>query len=141
LTTEKISKEPTKKVETASDTVKTQLAKTSIELAALRSEVGRYKTENDALKQMNIDLTNVIETDLKADLILKIQAASKGKYTPNDLQHLQVEQLKNIEEVLYKAGNFENTASYKTIRAGAASFDHSARLTVGNLYKQPKGES
>lgn len=130
-----------KKQETASDTVRTQLAKISIDNAALLSENTALKNENTAVKQMNIDLTNVIENDLKADLILKIQAASKGRYQPNDLQPLSVEQLKNIEEVLFKAGAFEAPSTFKSIRAGAASFDHSARLTVGNLYKNTKGES
>lgn len=130
-----------KKAETASDTVKTQLAKMSIDNAALLSENTRLKDEITAIKQVNVDLANVIETDLKADIILKIQAASKGRYQPNELQPLSVEQLKNIEEVLLKSGAFEGTATFKSIRAGAAAFDHSARLTVGSLYKNPRGES
>jgi len=130
-----------KKTETASDTVKTQLAKFSIETAALRAENENLKVEIVALKQQNIDLANVIENDLKADIMVKVQAASKGRYTPNELQALNVEQLKNIEEVLFKAGAFEPSATYKSIRAGTTTFDHSARLTVGSLYKHPKGES
>jgi predicted nucleic acid-binding Zn-ribbon protein len=130
-----------KKQETASDTVKTQLAKFSIENAALLSENTRLKDEKTALMQQNIDLANVIENDLKADIIVKIQGASKGRYQRNELQSLNIEQLKNIEEVLQKTGAFESTTTFKSIRAGAAAFDHSARLTVGNLYKNPRGES
>jgi hypothetical protein len=135
------TKKQDKKQETASDTVKTQLAKFSIENAALLSENTSLKDENTALKQQNIDLANVIENDLKADIIIKIQGASKGRYQRNELQSLNIEQLKNIEEVLQKTGAFESTATFKSIRAGAATFDHSARLTVGSLYKQPKGEN
>jgi hypothetical protein len=89
------------------------------------------------LKTQCGELANVIENDLKADLVVKIQAASKGKYQPDELQNLPVEQLKNIEEVLMKSGAFEN-ATFKSIRAGSLGFDHSARLTVGSLYKPPQ---
>jgi len=133
---EQKKKEP--KAETASDTVKTQLAKMSLEIASANEELKHLKDENAALKQVNLDLTNVVENDLKSDLILKIQAASKGRYTSEELQAIPVEQLKNIEEVLVRAGAFEGAATFKSIRAGSAGFDHSARLTVGNLYKTPQ---
>lgn len=126
------------KNETASDTVRTQLASMSLQVAALTTERDRLANENVALKQTNIDLANVIETDLKSDIIQRIQAASKGKYQPNELQPLSIKELKNIEEVLVKSGAFDNAASFKSIRAGTAGFDHSNRLTVGSLYKEGK---
>ena len=126
------------KIESPSDTVKTQIAKASLEIASLTAERNMLKEENTAMKQQLIDLTNVIETDLKSDLIVKIQAASQNRYQPTELQHLPVERLKDIEEVLVKTGAFTNPATFKNIRAGAASFNHDARLTVGNLYKNPK---
>ena len=130
---------PNKQEETKSpsDTVKTQLASASLQIASLTAERDMLKGENTTLKQQVIDLTNVVEQDLKSDLIVRIQAASQGKYQPNDLQPMPVERLKDIEEVLVKAGAFTNPATFKNIRAGAASFNHDARLTVGNLYKNP----
>lgn len=132
---------PTKKpekIETPSDTVKTQLATASLQIASLTAERDMLKQENVELKQANLDLTNVLENDLKSDLIVRIQAASQNKYTPNELQHLNVEKLKDIEEVLVKAGAFTNPATFKNINAGNAGFNHDARLTVGSLYKNPK---
>ena len=129
------------KIETPSDTVKTQLATASLQIASLTAERDLLKQENTELKQANLDLTNVLENDLKADLIVRIQAASQGKYTPNELQTRPVEELKNIEEVLVKAGAFTNPATFKNIHAGNAGFNHDARLTVGNLYKNPKETS
>ena len=128
----------TKEIETASDTVRTQLAQLSLDNAALLKRVETYETENTALKQQNIDLAHVIETDLKSDVILKIQAASHGKYQPNELQPMSLDKLKNIEEVLFKSGAFDSPELFKSIRTGSASFDHSNRLTVGSLYEGEK---
>jgi len=126
-----------KKQEASSDTVKTQLATLSLQTATQKNTIQRLRKENDALKQHNSELASVIENDLKADLIIKIMAASK--YSREELDKLPVEQLKNVEETLSKTEGFAE-ATYKTIRAGTAGFDHSARLTVGDLYK-PGGKT
>ena len=120
---------------TKNDTVRTQLASMSLQVASLTKALETKETENIALKQQNIGLANVIETDLKSDFILRIQAASKGKYQPNELQTMNIDQLKTIDEVLVKSGAFDSTATFKSIRAGSSGFDHSSRLTVGSLYK------
>ena len=128
----------TKEIETASDTVRTQLAQFSLENAALTKQVERLTDENTVLKQQVIDTANVIENDLKSDIIVKIQAASHGKYQPNELQPMSLDKLKNIEEVLFKSGAFDSPELFKSIRTGSASFDHSNRLTVGSLYEGGK---
>lgn len=125
---------------TASDTVKTQLAQLSLDNAALTTKANRLEKANTLLKQNNLDLTRVIETKLKSDIIMKIQVASKHRYTPDELQSRTVEELLNIEEVLEKGGALSKSGSFKSIRAGTAGFDHSARLTVGSLYKPPESE-
>jgi hypothetical protein len=112
------------------DTVKTQLASMSLENASQKAEIERLTQENEVLKTQNAELASVIENDLKADLTVRIQAASA--YTPEELSVLNVEQLKNIEETLSKTGAF--TAKFKPIRAGNAGLDHSARLTVGDKF-------
>jgi len=74
-------------------------------------------------------LASVIETDLKADLKLKIMA--KSDFKDSDLQPLKVEQLQQIDETLSRTKGGD-TASYKPIRAGNDS--SAGRTTVGDLY-------
>lgn len=130
--------ETKKKQQASSDTVKTQIAALSLTTATQKETIKRLRKDNDALKTHNLELASVIENDLKADLTLRIMASSK--YSKEELGNLDVKQLKNIEETLSKT-EAATSATYKTIRAGNAGFDHSARLTVGSLYKKPEVEN
>jgi hypothetical protein len=64
------------KTEIASDTIKTANAKLTLDNAHLTSVNTQLAEENKALRTQ-LELSNsIIENDLKADLIMKIQAAS-----------------------------------------------------------------
>ena len=116
------------KIEIATDTVKTQLAAMTLSNREKEIALAALDEENKALKQQNVELAAVIENDLKADLTIKIMAASQ--YTNNDLANMTVEQLQSIHETLSHSKGY--IASFKSIRAGNASAQIS-RLTVGDL--------
>jgi hypothetical protein len=118
------------KTETALDsTVKVQLASITLDNARLTKENAVLAEENKGLKAQNVQLASVIETDLKADLKLKIMA--KGDYKDADLEPLKVEQLQQIDETLSR-GRGADSVSYKPIRAGNDT--NTGRMTIGDLY-------
>jgi hypothetical protein len=126
----------TEKPKTALDsTVQVQLASITLDNARLENENKHLIEENKALKTQNIQLATVIETDLKADLKLKIM--SKGDYKDADLEPLKVEQLQQIDETLSRTKGGD-TAFYKTIRTGNDS--KTARNTVGDLFGKSRKE-
>lgn len=124
-----VCKMPSAEMSISSSTVKTQLAKVSLENREKEIVIGQLSEENAKLKQQNIELATVIENDLKADLAVKIMAAST--YQPNDLANMSVEQMQSIHETLSNSKGYAST--FKTIRAGNAS-QRVSRLTVGDLY-------
>ena len=125
------------KTEIASDTIKTVNAKLAVDKAHFEAKAIALATENDALKLQLETANNIIENDLKADLVIKIQAASE--YTETDLLQLTPSQLQTIEQTLAKGKNFETaTTNYKSIRAGNAATD--SNLTVGSLYGKSREE-
>lgn len=118
------------KTDTAIDsTVRVQLASITLDNGRLLKENAVLLDENKNLKKQNIELASVIETDLKADLKLKIM--SKSDFKEADLELLKVEQLQQIDETLMKSKGADSV-SYKPIRAGNDS--DKGRGTVGNLY-------
>ena len=121
-----------KKVDT---TVKTELARLTLENAGLTKRVTEQEDEIKDLKRTNVQLAAVIENDLKADLKLKIMA--KSDYKESDLTDLKVEQLQTIDETLSRSKGLD--AVYKPIRAGTASTSE-GRLTVGSLYNKSRKE-
>ena len=122
------------KFEIASDTVKTQLAGLTLDNVEMQKSITTLAEENKQLKAQNIELAAVIENQLKADKIIRIQAASK--YNRDELEKLSIEQLQSVEETLTHTLGY--SPNYKSIRAGNASQTPS-RLTVGDLYgKSPK---
>lgn len=126
------------KTEIASDTYKTANAALALENAQLKNANEIAIAEAKALHQQLEQANSIIENDLKADLTLKIMAASE--YREDDLLKMSPSQLQVIEETLSKSKGFAAAASqgvYKNIRAGNASAN--SNLTVGNLYgKTPK---
>jgi hypothetical protein len=116
----------------ASDAVKTQLAKYALDEAHNTKIIEVLTEENKALRKQLDEATSVIENDLKADLKLKIMAASD--YDEAGLESLNVAQLQTIDETLSKSKGFDAVVTYKSIRAGNVAADTNARLTVGNLY-------
>jgi hypothetical protein len=126
------------KTEIASDTYKTANAALALENAQLKNINTSLTSEATALRQQLEQANSIIENDLKADLILKIQSASE--YQEADLLKMNPSQLQVIEETLSKGKNFNvaSTGVYKSIRAGNASVD--SNLTVGNLYGKSREE-
>jgi len=121
------------KTEIASDTYKTANAKLALDKAHAETQVASLTAENKDLRLQLEQANSIIENDLKADLVLKIQAASE--YKEEDLLKLSPTQLQTIEETLSKSRNFDVASEqgvYKSIRAGNASAD--SKLTVGSLY-------
>ena len=119
------------KTETAMDSiVKTQLASITVDNGRLQKENAALLEENKQLKKQNIELASVIETDLKADLKLKIM--SKGDFKDADLDPLKVEQLQQIDETLSRSKGVDSAVSFKSIRTGNAS--GAGRMTIGDLY-------
>ena len=119
------------KTDTAIDsTVRVQLASITLDNGRLQKENAVLAEENKALKKQNVELASVIETDLKADLKLKIM--SKSDFKDADLEPLKVEQLQQIDETLMKSKGADSAVSYKSIHAGNDS--DKGRTTVGNLY-------
>jgi len=121
------------KTATASDpTVNVRLASLTIDLERAKQDIDKLAAENKALRKQNVELASVIETDLKADLKLKVRARSQ--YTDADLENLTIEQLQQIDETLAKGKGIDNSSvAYKSIRAGDTA-DHAGLLTVGSLY-------
>ena len=119
------------KTETAMDsTVKVQLASITLDNAILQKENTQLLDENKALKTQNVQLASVIETDLKADLKMKIM--SKGDFKDADLEPLKIEQLQQIDETLSRSKGVDSAVSFKSIRTGNAS--GAGRMTIGDLY-------
>ena len=118
------------KTEIASDTYKTANAKLALDKAHFEKLYAQASEELKAVHAQLEQSNNIIENDLKSDLIIQIQAASE--YKEEDLLSLSPSQLQTIEQTLSKSKNFEVATSYKSIRAGNASAD--SRLTVGSLY-------
>lgn len=118
------------KTETATDTVRIQLASLTLDNARFQKENQRLDEENQNLKKQNIELASVIENDLKTDLKLKIM--SKSDFKDSDLELLKVEQLQQIDETLMKSIGAASVSSYKSIRAGNDS--QKGKTTVGNLF-------
>ena len=124
-----------KKTETAMDsTVKVQLASITLDNARLQKENTQLLDENKALKTQNVQLASVIETDLKADLKMKIM--SKGDFKDADLEPLKIEQLQQIDETLSRSKVGDSAVSFKSIRTGNAS--DAGRMTIGDLYGKSK---
>jgi len=124
-----------KKTETAMDsTVKVQLASITLDNARLQKENTQLLDENKALKTQNVQLASVIETDLKADLKMKIM--SKGDFKDADLEPLKIEQLQQIDETLSRSKGADSAVSFKSIRTGNAS--DAGRMTIGDLYGKSK---
>ena len=124
-----------KKAETAMDsTVKVQLASITLDNARLQKENTQLLDENKALKTQNVQLASVIETDLKADLKMKIM--SKGDFKDADLEPLKIEQLQQIDETLSRSKGADSAVSFKSIRTGNAS--DAGRMTIGDLYGKSK---
>ena len=116
-------------------TVSVQLSALTLDNARLQQENTALTDENTQLKAMNVQLASVIETDLKADLKLKILAKSDFKDT--DLEPLKVEQLQQIDETLSKSKGVGD-AVYKPIRTSGDT-SH-GRATVGNLFGKTRKE-
>jgi len=116
-------------------TVKTQLSKLTLDVNRLNKENEALKDENKAIRKQNIQLAQVIESDLKTDLIMNIMA--KSDYKHSDLEDLKVEQLQTIDETLGRSKGEDSV--YKSIRTGSAS-QSSRRLTVGSLYGKSRNE-
>lgn len=116
-------------------TVKTELARLTLDNANLTKRNVELEEETKSLKRQNVQLANVIENDLKADLTVKIMA--KSDYKQSDLEELKVEQLQTIDETLSRSKGVDSV--YKPIRAGTAS-QSNARLTVGSLYNKSRKE-
>lgn len=116
-------------------TVKTELARLTLDNANIKKELERLMDENKSLKRQNVQLANVIENDLKADLTVKIMA--KSDYKQSDLEDLKVEQLQTIDETLSRSKGLDSV--YKPIRAGTASKSE-GRSTVGSLYGKSRKE-
>jgi len=126
-----------KRKETATDaTIGVQLASLTLDNARMKKELQQALDENKALKKQNIELASVIETDLKADLKLKIM--SKSDYKEADLEPLNVEQLQQIDETLLRSKGTDTATPYKPIRAGTDS--SLGRTTVGNLFGKTRKE-
>jgi len=118
------------KTEIASDTYKTANAKLALDKAHFEKLFTEASEENKVLRAQLEQSNNIIENDLKSDLIIRIQSASEYKET--DLLSLSPSQLQTIEETLSKSKNFDVATSFKSIRAGSAST--SSNMTVGSLY-------
>ena len=127
------------KTEIASDTYKTANAALALENAQVKTANATLTQENEALRTQLEQANTIIENDLKADLILKIQNASD--YQETDLLQMTPSQLQTIEETLTKSKGYASTQPnpYKSIRAGNAS-QKTNRLTVGNLYGKTREE-
>ena len=119
----------------ASDTVKVQLSKLTLDNNRLAKRVEELETENKEFRKQNVELATVIENDLKADLKLKIMAMSEFK--ESDLAQMSVEQLQTMDETLSKSKGADSV--YKPIRAGDTS-TATGRLTVGSLYGKSRSE-
>jgi hypothetical protein len=126
------------KTEIASDTYKTANAKLALEKSQLENTNTALATENEALRQQLGQANSIIENDLKADLIVRIQSASE--YKEDELLSMTRTQLQTIEQTLSKGKTFDVPAmgKYKSIRAGSASAD--SKLTVGSLYGKTRSE-
>lgn len=120
----------TKKATALDATVRTQLASLTLDVARLTKENERLTEDCKALRKTNVDLSNIIENDLKADLQVKILA--KTDYKPSDLEPLTIEEMQKITETLGMAKPETGAASFKNIRAGNAS-ERTGKLTVGSL--------
>lgn len=126
------------KTEIASDTYKTANAALALENAHLKTANAAMIEENKALQVQLEQANTLIENELKADLILKIQSASE--YDEADLLQMNPAQLQTIEETLSKSKGFSapQNGVYKSIRAGNASAN--TNLTVGSLYGKSREE-
>jgi len=129
---------------TSHDAVKTQIDSTNaltkalgdavaLKTKELQTELDKRLLEVDALKKQNIDLNNVIENDLKADLKMRIMA--KSNLTQSDLEKKTVTELQQIDSILSVGKGAD--ATYKNIRAGNATASDS-RMTVGSLFGKTK---
>jgi predicted nuclease with TOPRIM domain len=129
----------TKKTKTATasnPTVDTELKSTRLELEELRELVSTQKEKIDSLTRQLEEANQVLERDLKTDLMRRIKG--KSNYQDADLEDIPIEQLQQIDATL-SMGKLAAPATYKSIRSGAASATGS-RLTVGNLYGKSKKE-
>ena len=121
---------------TATDaTVSVQLSSLTLDNARLQKENTELTDENKRLKAQNVQLASVIETDLKADLKLKIMAQSDFKEA--DLEPLNAEQLQQIVKTLSRSKGTAGV-SYKPIRT--LSDTSAGRTTVGNLFGKTRKE-
>ena len=120
----------------AIDTVRNQLLKLTRANADLTTTRDTFKAENELLRKQNVQLANVIETDLTTDLKLRIQARSN--YTDSHLTTLNLDQLQQIDKTL-NMGKPEADTTFKSIRAGTASAN-SGLTTVGSLYLKSRKE-
>lgn len=122
----------TKKSKTATasnPTVDTELKNIRLELEELRERDTTQKTTIDNLTKQLEEANQVIERDLKVDLMRRIKG--KSNYSDADLEDIPIEQLQQIDATL-SMGKLASPATYKNIRSGAASTQ--GRLTVGNLH-------
>lgn len=116
-------------------TVKTELARLTLDNANITKRMEELEEENKGLKRQTVELVSVIENDLKADLTVKILA--KSDYKQSDLEELKVEQLQTIDETLSRSKGLDSV--YKSIRSGTSSTSE-ARNTVGSLYGKTRKE-
>jgi len=113
----------------ANPTVDTQLKTMNQELKEIKEQRDALQTETALLKRQLKEANDVIGTDLKADLILRIQ--QKSEYDTAQLEDLPIEQLQTIDATLSMSK--EPSGTHKNIRAGNASTG-SKNLTIGSTY-------
>jgi len=119
------------------ETVQVQLSSVTMRNADLEKENVQLKDENKALKTQNIQLASVIETDLKADWMVKVMAISD--YKQADLEPKNAKELKDMYATLSRGkGTDTVTSHYKSIHAGSDS--QAGRTTVGDLFGKSRKE-
>ena len=107
-----------------------------IQLKAMTQELKETREQRDVLQKANALLSrqlkeanDVIGTDLKADLVMRIK--NKSEYDTAQLEGLPIEQLQTIDATLSMSK--EPSGTHKNIRAGNAS-KGTRGLTIGSTY-------
>lgn len=119
----------------ANPTVETQLKDMTQELKEIREQRDGLFKETALLKRQLKEANDVIGTDLKSDLMMRIK--QKSQYNDVDLDGMTIEQLQAVDATLSMSK--EPSGTHKNIRAGMASVERSGRLTIGSTYaKTPK---
>jgi len=113
----------------ANPTVETQLKDMNQELKEIREQRDSLVKANTLLKRQLKEANDVIGTDLKADLIMRIK--QKSEYDTAQLGDMKIEQLQAIDATLSMSK--EPSGTHKPIRAGNASTGNK-NLTIGSTY-------